>query len=168
MKAFERTILLLVRLGVATLFGYAGYLKLEDPARFKNSVRTFNVIDRAHVGIVTTYAIPWLELVCAACLLLGLWTRAAAALLSMLLVVFITLIVKAAIIDGRSITCGCFGKFNLLCTQPLGWCHVGQDAVLLAMSLLLVWRRGGFLQVTPDTLKPVPASTSTPTDRATA
>jgi hypothetical protein len=37
------------------------------------------------------------------------------------------------------INCGCFGSFM---ARPLSWWTVGQNLVLIALSLILVWRAG--------------------------
>jgi hypothetical protein len=41
------------------------------------------------------------------------------------------------------VTCGCFGKYDLLCSGPLGWCNVGQNTLLLAGAVLVLVRGPG-------------------------
>jgi uncharacterized membrane protein YphA (DoxX/SURF4 family) len=80
--------------------------------------------------------LPWLELVIGACLLLGLWTRASALLVSILMVVFIIAFASAKA-RGLNISCGCFevgqahGASSLILVLL-------RDAAFLGAGLLLV------------------------------
>jgi uncharacterized membrane protein YphA (DoxX/SURF4 family) len=135
--------LVVVRLVLAGLFGFAAYVKLSDPQAFAFSIKGFK-LDAIPDGLVTlaTFAIPWTEMLCAICLLLGLWTRAAALVLSLLLVVFIGAIASALARD-LNVKCGCFGNLELFCKGPLGPCNIVQNTVLLAAgSLLVMWGHG--------------------------
>lgn len=128
-------ILLFLRLQLAGLFGFAAYVKLTDPQSFAFSIKGFDILpDR--LAVLSTFAVPWTELLCAVCLVLGVWTRAAAILLTALIVVFIGAI-ASALARGLNVSCGCFGAFELFCKGPLGGCNIAQNSVLLAETVLI-------------------------------
>jgi uncharacterized membrane protein YphA (DoxX/SURF4 family) len=131
---------LLLRLALAGVFIFAASVKLQQPQVFLSSVLAFKVIpDHAdHLVKLTTFAVPWVEIVAAACLVLGFWTRAGAAVLALTLLGFIGLIISV-LERGMSVKCGCFGRFQLFCAgDTLAWCNVWQNSALLAVALLIL------------------------------
>jgi uncharacterized membrane protein YphA (DoxX/SURF4 family) len=60
-------------------------------------------------GLVNLSALvlPWFELLCGVALVLGMWNRTAAALIGLLLLVFVVAI-AANLARGNAIDCGCF------------------------------------------------------------
>lgn len=152
-------LLLPTRLALAGVFGFAAVMKLADPQAFGFAVKAFKIIDperSEHVVLMLSYGIPWAELIAAALLLFGFWTRGAASLLGLLLMMFLggqlSLIAR-----GMSTECACFGKFDFFCEGPVGWCHIGRNAVFLLLTLVLIWRGGGLLALDgrPDSPPPV-------------
>jgi len=147
-----------LRLLLGGLFLLAAWAKLfsnpmagslvDNPAQtFAESIKAFKIIPvdgGEHVIRLLAFTIPWAELICGALLILGLWTRAAATLVSVQLLVF-TGAILSVIVRNLDVTCGCFGKFEWPCTGPMGWCHVARDVALLAMALILAWRGSGVL-----------------------
>lgn len=143
------SIVLLVplRLALAGLFGVAAVLKLASPQEFAFAIKAFELVDpdrASHVLVLLAFGIPWAELIAAVLLLLGLWTRASAALLSLLLIAF-TAGLLSVIARGIDTECACFGDKDIFCEGGVGWCHIARNAVMLAASLLLVWRGGGLV-----------------------
>lgn len=138
---------LVLRLGVGGLFGLAAVIKLGNPQAFADAIHAFKLLP-PHLNVFAAFAFPWVELVVAIALVLGLWTRAAASVAVLLTIGFIIAIASVMIRSDVTVTeCGCFGDFVVLCTGPPGWCHLGQDIVLIGASLLLVLLGGGFLSV---------------------
>ncbi len=138
--------LVVVRLFLAALFAYAAVLKLQNPQAFANSVKAFEILPD-HLTTLTTFAVPWTEVVIAACLILGLWTRAAAALLAVVLIVFIYAI-SSVLIRHLSVSCGCFGEAAKgICGDKLGWCNVIQNSVLLVLTLTVALGGPGTLSL---------------------
>jgi len=136
---------LVVRVLLAGLFLFAAAMKLRDPQQFAFSVAAFKLLPDPLVAL-TTYIVPWTELVAGVCLLLGLWARAAAFVIALLLTAFIAGI-ASVLQRGMNVTCGCFGKFEIPCTGPLGACHLVRNGVLLAMAAFVVWLGPGSLAV---------------------
>jgi uncharacterized membrane protein YphA (DoxX/SURF4 family) len=82
--------LLIVRLGVGGVFGYLAYMKLRDPINFLKLTHVYGVVP-AHQWMLlnlVAIALPWLEMVCAAALLLGVARRGAALLIVGMLLFF--------------------------------------------------------------------------------
>lgn len=136
-----------VRLLLAGIFGFAAYLKLGDPQNFALAIKAFQLVDlneQGHIVKMLVFGIPWTEMIIAVCLILGFWTRSAAALLTLMLLGFtggmISLIARK--IDTE---CACFGEMDFICSGAVGACHIGRNTALMLLSLLLVWRGGGRL-----------------------
>ena len=138
---------LICRLGLGGLFGLAGVIKLRNPQSFADAIHAFKLLP-PHLNVFASLAFPWVELFVAIALVLGFWTRAAATVAVVLTISFIIAIGSVmARADVVVTECGCFGDFVVLCTGPPGWCHIGQNVVLIGVGVLLILRGGGFLAV---------------------
>jgi uncharacterized membrane protein YphA (DoxX/SURF4 family) len=131
---------LLARVLVGTVWVVAGVLKLPDPHENVRVVRAYDLLPERVVPVVG-HGLPVLEILVGLCLLLGLLTRAAAALSALLLVAFV-IGVASAWARGLSIECGCFGggagpAANARAKYP--W-EIARDIGLLALSAWLVGR----------------------------
>jgi uncharacterized membrane protein YphA (DoxX/SURF4 family) len=104
------------------------------------AVRAYDLLPEAVVPTVG-HLLPLVEIVVGACLLLGLLTRGAAALSTLLLLAFVVGI-AAAWARGIQIECGCFGgggaDANAASAYP--W-DIARDLALAAASAWLVVRR---------------------------
>jgi uncharacterized membrane protein YphA (DoxX/SURF4 family) len=134
-------LVLAARVIVAALFIFAGYIKISDPQQFAFSVNAFKLLPE-HLVILSTFAMPWMELIAGVMLLAGVWTRAAAAVISAMLVAFIFGI-TSVIYREMDVSCGCFGKFEIPCKGSLGVCHLVRNGVMLAMAGLVVLKGPG-------------------------
>ncbi|WP_181781032.1 MauE/DoxX family redox-associated membrane protein [Pseudonocardia pini] len=97
----------LARLGLAAVWLVSGLIKALDPAQTYVAVRAYDVLPREAVSVVAG-VLPWFELALGLLLLVGIGTRAVAALSAALLLVFIAGVTQAWA-RGLSIDCGCFG-----------------------------------------------------------
>jgi uncharacterized membrane protein YphA (DoxX/SURF4 family) len=156
-------VLLVLRIGLGGLFLFAAYQKLfASPfshQNFMEAILAFRVIPNRSewdwLLMTGTYGIPWIELLAGLALVLGVWTRAAALVIGVLLMVFIAGIVSV-VTRGFDVDCSCFGQYKLLCgnkalpealavlreAPPVGWCKVGEDA-LMALAAAALWTWGG-------------------------
>jgi putative oxidoreductase len=139
------SLLLVLRIALGALFILAAYVKLTAPLDFSDSVKAFKILPD-HLAQLATFAIPWTELICGIALIVGWWTRAAAALLGVTLLVFIAGI-ASVLARGLSVKCGCFGKLQPFCTGPLGMCNILQNTVMLAAAFLIVVGGAGLLSI---------------------
>jgi len=128
------------RLVVGGVWVVAGALKLPEPAANVRAVRAYQLLPEAVVPLVG-HALPLLEVLVGACLLLGLLTRASAVLSALMLLAFVVGI-SSAWARGLQIDCGCFGGGagpTADATAKYPW-EIARDIGLLLLSLWLVWR----------------------------
>ena len=119
--------------------GDAGAIKLPDPAQSVAAVRAYDLLPEALVKPVG-YLLPGLEIVIGLCLLLGLLTRWAAVVSSILFVLFI-IGIASAWARGISIDCGCFGGGGFDPDAESKYPgEIARDVGLLLASLFLVWK----------------------------
>jgi uncharacterized membrane protein YphA (DoxX/SURF4 family) len=130
---------LLARLVTGGVWIVAGALKLPDPAGSVRAVRAYELLPEAVVPTVG-YLLPALEIVVGVLLVLGLLTRAAAMVSSLLFVGFV-IGIASAWARGLQIDCGCFGGggFEAGADKDYPW-EIARDLGLLVLSLWLVVR----------------------------
>jgi uncharacterized membrane protein YphA (DoxX/SURF4 family) len=113
--------LLLARLGVGGMFAYLAYMKLRDPVNFLKLTHTYGVVppDQSLLLNLIAIALPWLEMACAAALLLGIARRGAALLITGMLLFFTPLLAIHAwqlqIAAGSAFATFCAVKFDCGC-----------------------------------------------------
>jgi uncharacterized membrane protein YphA (DoxX/SURF4 family) len=132
---------LFFRVAIAGLFLFAAYHKLwgvQAPQVFSDSVRAFKVTDDQFSVRLATAVTPWVEVVASLALLIAAWSRAAAATLSLMLVMFIVLIGRA-INNGYDLECGCFGDLSPFCPKKVSSCNIIQNVILLGMALVVAF-----------------------------
>lgn len=128
-------VLLLLRLGMGAVFLSAAIPKIAAPDLFALSIHNYQMLPPWGVNIMAV-VLPWLELVVGVCLVVGLWRRACALIMTVLMVVFMIALASAAA-RGLSISCGCFEVGEHAEKPALVWA-VLRDALFLAASLVLV------------------------------
>jgi putative oxidoreductase len=87
-------------------FLYASYSKILSPADFAKIIYGYGLFPASLINLIAII-IPFLELVAALALILGVYPRSAAIILNALLVAFIILI-SINLIRGHEFNCGCF------------------------------------------------------------
>ena len=97
----------IARLGLGAVFLIAGAQKLSDPRAFLRAVRAYDATPE-WLSKAIAYGLPTLEFCVAVMLILGLLTRYAAAVVGVLLIVFLIGIIEAGA-RGIKLECGCFG-----------------------------------------------------------
>jgi uncharacterized membrane protein YphA (DoxX/SURF4 family) len=136
------------RLVLAGYLGLAGLLKLPDPAESVRAVRAYRILPESVVPAVG-YVLPLLEVAVAILLVLGLTTRLAAALSSLLMVAFIIGIASVAA-RGITIDCGCFGGGGDVAEGATHYTQeIIRDVCLLVLALLLVYPPSSRLALDP-------------------
>lgn len=133
---FRSLVALIARLGLGGMMVFAAYNKLSNPQEFAFSVKAFKILPD-HLAILATFVFPWMELICGTLLIAGLWTRAAALVSVGQLLTFIAAIVSVITRD-LNVKCGCFGKYDLFCSGPLGWCNVIQNSGFVLVGLVIL------------------------------
>ena len=95
------------RVVLGGVFLYAGGSKIVDPPGFAHELSNYRLLPDAAVAPIAL-ALPWLEVLCGALLVAGIWRREAALLLAGLLVVFVAAL-SIDLARGIAVYCGCFG-----------------------------------------------------------
>lgn len=140
-----RWVLIACRLIVGGLFVLAASIKLRAPQEFANAIKAFKVFPPEtgdHLVMTSTFAMPWIELMAGLMLIVGWRTRAAALIISGLLVAFIAAVVSV-LARKLEVECGCFGKLEIICDGPIGACGIVRNALMLAMTGLVLVRGAG-------------------------
>lgn len=132
-------VLALLRISVGMVFIVATVLKLGDVAAFAEDVANYRVVPAAFVPYFVC-ALLGTELVAGLALVTGAKSRAAALLISVLLVGFIVAIAQA-LMRGIDTRCGCFGGVEMA-----GWEAIARDVVLLMMASVVLTAGPGRLR----------------------
>jgi putative oxidoreductase len=106
----NRWLLLSFRLVVGGVFIWAGVLKVVDPLGFAQSIMNYQVFPRA-LAFIIALVLPWVEVIAGGLLIVGLFKRSSALLVSLMLIGFIGL-VALALARGIDTSCGCFGSLS--------------------------------------------------------
>ncbi|MFI5527944.1 MauE/DoxX family redox-associated membrane protein [Kitasatospora sp. NPDC051853] len=130
---------LVVRLGLAVVWAWAGLAKIADPAEAAQAVRAYEILPESLVKPVG-YGLPFLEVTLALLLLIGLGTRIVAVVSALLLLAFIAGIASAWA-RGISIDCGCFGGGGAVDSSKTEYAQeIARDTGFLLLAAWLVWR----------------------------
>lgn len=147
----------LVRLGLAAVWLVSGIAKISDSGQTYLAVKAYDVLPDALLHPVAT-ALPLLELVLGAFLLLGLATRWVAVASAVLLLVFIAGVAQSWA-RGLTIDCGCFGGGGEVAAGQTRYPQeIARDVGFLVLACWVVvrpasrfaldrWLRGGAPQV---------------------
>ena len=100
---------LVVRLFVGVVFIVAALPKIARPAEFAWSVALYQMLHYSRVNFLAV-VLPWVELIAALALIVGLWTRGAAVVIDGMLVMFVVALLHAASHRIEMTTCGCFSQ----------------------------------------------------------
>jgi putative oxidoreductase len=125
-------LLLAVRLVLGFLFVFASIEKISQPEEFAKAIMNYHLVFIPAVNI-QAIVLPWIELFAGLFLLSGILVRASSLLLTLLLCIF-ALAILISIARGLDISCGCFGT---MAARKVGWTALGEDALMLAGSVLL-------------------------------
>jgi uncharacterized membrane protein YphA (DoxX/SURF4 family) len=132
-----------LRLALGGFFLYASLDKIADPVAFARIVYQWQVAGPVPSNLAAVI-LPWLEAVAGVLLIAGIWKREAAAVIAILLLVFI---VAAGSVMARGIdveNCGCVSTAAAAKTgervwwHGVGWFLVARNLVLLGAALVLI------------------------------
>ena len=96
----------LPRIILGIVFIVASLDKIVDPLAFAEIIKNYQILPEIMIGPVAFF-LPWLEFVCGAMLVCGVFIDAAVAILVAMLLVFIAAL-SANLYRGIDVACGCF------------------------------------------------------------
>ncbi len=124
-------VVLLCRIAVGVVFLAAALAKIGDAAGFARQIHYYRLVP---FGLENLLAItlPWIELLLALAILIGVQPRAGAAVAAGLMGLFVA-VVAVAVARGLDIECGCFGTAD---ASRVGVAKLTENAGLLALALV--------------------------------
>jgi putative oxidoreductase len=123
---------LLLRVLLGGMFIIASLDKIVDPSAFAASILNYQLIGFFPAMIVATI-LPWVELLAGLGLLLNVFPRGSALLVSLLMFVFAAL-VGIALARGLDISCGCFSQDPA--AGKIGIQKVAENLAFFLLSLI--------------------------------
>lgn len=121
----------LLAAGIIGVLLLSGYPKLLYPTDFSLAVYRFHLLPDILVNVVAIY-LPWLETVCAVCLLLVPRYRVAALWIVLALLVLFTGSIAINLLRGSAMGCGCFGSSAT--DVPMSWLNVARNVGLVLLA----------------------------------
>ncbi len=127
------------RFSVGAIFVYAGSAKLCDVSAFADLVARYELLPGFAVRHFAFF-VPPIELFFGGMLILRIWIRSAASVISVLLAVFIVALVQA-FVRGLDVSCGCFGGVSTDAHADVVIATI-RDVVLLMLASFLIFTSG--------------------------
>lgn len=131
-----KLVLAVCRILLGGVFVWASWEKILDPEAFAQVIANYQIV-AVVPGNLAALILPWVELVCGACLILNRWTRGSALIAAALMLIFI-IALAYNIHRGMDVNCGCF----TLDEKAPGnmWLYLVRDAVFLTMAAIIMFR----------------------------
>lgn len=124
---------LLARLVLGIVFILASVGKIADPSSFAKEIYNYGLVMEPMINLMALI-LPWIEIIIAIFIILGVRLKASAAISSFLLVIFI-IAITIAVSLGKDINCGCFANSS----AKVGLQKILEDVGLLILSLYIVF-----------------------------
>ncbi len=117
------------QIAIGLILGFAGLAKIGDLQSFAVQIHNFRMVPIPVENLIAM-TLPWIEVVAALALILGIESRAAAILAAALMALF-TIAVAVAFARGLDIECGCFGTAD---ASRVGAVKLMQNAGMTAIA----------------------------------
>lgn len=130
-----RVLVRLLRVVVGAVFVYAGAIKVFNPPEFAVAIENYRMVPLELVNLMAI-TLPWLEVIVGFLLIVGVWVRPSALIVTLLMIVFL-IAIGQALARGLNIDCGCFGTQE---GSKIGLRKLGENILLLAASGWLTWK----------------------------
>ena len=131
-------VVFVARLIVGGVLLAAGALKIGHFDWLATQIAGYRILPPVLIAPLAI-ALPFIEILIGAYLLVGLYTRVIAWLALAEFVLFAGAI-ASVVIRGIPANCGCFGPGDV---RPASWTEVGRDLVLAAIAAFIAWRAPG-------------------------
>ena len=145
MKNLNKYFIICIRLILGTVFLWASFDKILDPASFAKNISNYHVVP---FGLENAIAIilPWLEFLIGTGMILGIMVDGSIMISAFLLLLF-NILIAQAIIRGFNIECGCGLKEG----QMVGVGKILENFTLLGIAYILTLREQNFFELFPKT-----------------
>jgi uncharacterized membrane protein YphA (DoxX/SURF4 family) len=125
-----------LRLGLACIFIYAGFIKLLDPRAFAHIIAQYDLIPETLLPLVAL-GLPALELLAGVGLIFEV--RGSLTIIAVLLLIFLV-ILGFAVWNNLDVDCGCF-TIDELDAQHSVKTAFWRDLIMIGAAMFLYWRR---------------------------
>jgi len=129
----HRLLLFLLRLFLGLIFIYASWDKILHPQQFAQAIDNYKILPPTLINLFAI-VLPWIELIAGLLLILGIYTRGSALIITALLIIFI-LAGVSGVYRNLDISCGCF---NTAEGRKVGLKLILEDSSLLLASIWVV------------------------------
>ena len=131
---------LAARLILGVVLIIAGAVKIPNPQLSSRAVQAYEILPYDLAGTVGI-VLPYIEVFVGVLLVLGIFTRFAAIISTLLMIAFV-IGISQAWARGLQIDCGCFGGGGALAAgeEPSYLVDLLRDAGLVLLGALLIWR----------------------------
>ncbi len=135
-----------VQIGLGAIFAVAALPKIGDPPSFAHMIYNYRIVPAFAVNALALL-MPWVELLAGLALILGVWRRESAAVVGLMILVFIAAI-GFNLARGHAVDCGCFdvhsaGKTREELLTEMRWVVVRDLGILLMVAQVLAATRRG-------------------------
>jgi len=138
-KTAFAAIALLARLYIGGVFIMASLYKIWEPYDFALSVATYQMAPLWTINIFVII-LPWLELITGILIIIGLWTKESAFLISCMMVMFLVSL-SFALSKDLQMSCGCFASQETF--DEIGIHTIFRDLGWLSVSLFVLFFDNG-------------------------
>ena len=145
MKNLSKYIVICLRIILGTVFLWASFDKILDPASFAKNISNYHVLPFGLENIIAIF-LPWLEFFIGTGMILGIMLDGSIMISSFLLLLF-NILIAQAIMRGFNIECGCGLKEG----QMVGVGKIFENFVLLGVSFILYYRDKKIFELFPKT-----------------
>ena len=150
-KKFQPIITLVFHLILGVVLLVAGGIKAFKPSESAGAVAAYKILP-TNIAHLMGYALPWLEIAIGVLLIIGLSTRFAALVGTMVMIIFIGAIISVWA-RGILIDCGCFGGGGAVDPSKAAQAHqayfreILRDLALAITGVYLYFFPYGFLSI---------------------
>lgn len=125
-----------MRLYLGGVFVMASLHKIAHPGTFALDIATYNIL---HLSLINLMAIclPWIEIVCGAFMIAGYKSRAAAWLISGMMIMFMVALM-IALSNGLDMSCGCFASSSMSEEDTISSATIVRDSAWLILGLYIL------------------------------
>jgi len=122
-----------LRVYLGYFFIYASLSKIPHPAQFAEAIANYRLIPYMALNL-GAIILPWIEFVTGLFLIIGFKSKASAAVIGLLLIMFdVMLLIN--MYQGAPITCGCYDTVG----EPIGWKKILENALMLVFSVQIYY-----------------------------